>query len=372
MKIFSSTLIILFSAILFSCSEKNNNQKNIVNNDSTEQIILTKTQIETASIELGSLINMCFHERIITNGKVITRPNGKIIFSYPFTVTVKNIFVNDGDRVYKNQPLFSIEGLEILKIQQDYSTAFYKLQTLKTEYERLKNLINDKIVSEREFKQLENEYYAQQTQLNAMEAMLETMEIKPKTILQGNIYREITVYSPVDGFIKINNLSKGMVVEPNTIILEIYDPSQIVIGISMFEKDVINVHQGDTVFFYRLNEKNKIYKGILTQIGKVVDNQTHTLTCYAKPISYEKTELLINSFVQVEILYHDRKVKALPEEALIKQGNDYYVYVLKKQLNDSTFVFEKKFVDIGVTDSHYVEILDTISTKIIVKGANIF
>lgn len=202
-------------------------------------------------------------------------------------------------------------------------------------------------------------------------ALLDKIGINYKQLQDGEILKEVNIYAPATGYIKLSNISKGMVVEPNQPIMELYDLSQLTISMPLFEKDAMNVHQADTVFFYRMNEKDKVYRAVITQISKVVDNETHTVIVYAKPISYESLNLFINSFVQVEIIYHDRLVKALPEEAVLRQNNNYYIYILKEQQGDSLFIFQKRMVNVGATDQNYVEVLDTINEKVIIKGATI-
>lgn len=355
----------------YSCSNNEATSDENAVADTVETIRLTKAQLESSGVVLGNVIEMCFHDRIKANGKVIIMPNGRITLSYPFAVGISKVFVNDGDKVSAKQALFSIDGSEVLKLQQDFANAYFKYQALKNEYHRQKELVKDKVVSEKEFQQLENEYYSQQVQYQTLMALLDKIGIDYKQVQNGEIIKEVTIYAPVSAYVKLSNISKGMVVEPNQPIVELYDLSQLTISMSLFEKDAINVHQADTVFFYRLNEKDKVYRAVITQISKVVDNQTHTVMVYAKPVSYESPNLFINSFVQVEIIYHDRFVKALPEEAVLRQDNNYYVYMLKEQHGDSLFIFQKRLVNVGGTDQNYVEILDKINEKVIIKGATI-
>lgn len=370
-KWFKLTIQFFLFLSLFSCSNNNITSDETSYTDTIETISLTKAQLELSEVVLGNIAYRCFHDRIKANGKVIIMPNGKITLSYPFAVEISKIYVNDGDKVSYGQILFSIEGAEILKLQQDFANVYFRFQALKNEYNRQKELIKDKVVSEKEFQQLENEYYSQQVQYQTLMALLDKIGINYKQLQDGEILKEVNIYAPATGYIKLSNISKGMVVEPNQPIMELYDLSQLTISMPLFEKDAMNVHQADTVFFYRMNEKDKVYRAVITQISKVVDNETHTVIVYAKPISYESLNLFINSFVQVEIIYHDRLVKALPEEAVLRQNNNYYIYILKEQQGDSLFIFQKRMVNVGATDQNYVEVLDTINEKVIIKGATI-
>lgn len=367
-------LFMLIIAISFfvSCKDKNpgNSNDDIIELKTDETITLTKEQIINSDIELGYISNKIFYDHYFSNGKITIIPQSQLTISFPYTVRIEKIFVNDGDLVNTNQALFSIGGIEIIKLQQDFSNVYFKFLTLKTEYERQKDLLKENIISQKEYNQLENEYLAYSLQYESYKLLLNNIGIDYKKVQNGKIFDEITIFSKFSGYVKLHKLSLGMIVNPNEAIIDIFNLSDLILAIEMFEKNVVNTKVGDTVIFYRLNDKENQYKAIITQKGKIVNNETHTVIDYAKPLTKNIDKLLINSFVQVDILNNKRTILAVPEEAVQFQDKNYFIFVLKEITKDSSYVFTKKKIKIGETQNNYIQIFDTIKSKIILKGSS--
>jgi cobalt-zinc-cadmium efflux system membrane fusion protein len=362
----TSLMIVLVVLFFVSCNSNDEN-KNEQKVDSIETIIVTKNQFEQAQMQLGKIKKQCFHEKIKANGKIVSLPEGMVSVSFPFNATLAKIWVLDGTNVEKGQPIISLSGNEIIKVQQDYATAFFKFQSIKKDYERQKELLNDKIISTKDFQQLETEYKSAMIQYNSMLSLLKLIGMNTSLIEDGKIENEITLKAPINGVVQFKNLTIGNYVQPNITLFEIIDPNKMQLYIPLFEKDAVHIHIGDSLIFYRINEKEKLYFAVITSIGKAIDNETHTVNAFAKPISYDKINLFVNSFVLTEIWYHDKYGWSVPETALQKENQNYFVLELQNR-NDSQYVFKKRFVVTGVSEGERYEILDSIENEILLKG----
>ena len=80
-------------------------------------------------------------------------------------------------------------------------------------------------------------------------------------------------------------------------------------------------------------------------------------------------KIVINqSFIEALLSVNSSEAVALPSEALIKSGKDYYVLLLEKSDNDAYYLRRQK-VNIGRTSKGFTEISDSIDlTKVLVKG----
>jgi len=362
-------LTIIIATIFFASCSSNQEENKILETDSVETIVITKEQFEQVGMQLGKVVKQCFHEKIKANGKIVALPEGMVSVSFPLNATLAKIWVADGNNVEKGKPIITLTGNEIIKVQQDYATTYYKYQSLKKDYERQKELVKDNIVSTKDFQQLEMEYKNALIQYKSMLSVLQLMGLNASSIEEGNIEKEIIVKAPISGIVQLKNLIVGNYIEPNVPLFDIVDPSKLQILIPLFEKDAINVHLGDSLIFYRINEKDKLYFAVITSIGKTIDNETHTLRAYAKPISYDKMNLFVNSFVQTEIWYHDKLSLSLPDEALIKENNNYYILELKNK-TDSQFIFIKRNVLVGINDDKRFELLDSVENEVLIKGVS--
>ena len=79
----------------------------------------------------------------------------------------------------------------------------------------------------------------------------------------------------------------------------------------------------------------------------------------------EKIKLFPGTFVNAEVALNNAKVKALPEDAIVKWQNKDYVFVKQSELS-----YKLIPVETGVNSSGYIEVKTDLGTQqIVVKNA---
>lgn len=110
---------------------------------------LTASQFKSFEMALGTFDSSSFHQVIKAIGKFDVPPENNAAVSSYFPGTIKDIRLLPGEQVRKGQKLFTLENPDFIQIQQDYLEAKGQLSYLKSDYERQKNLVQDKVTSQK-------------------------------------------------------------------------------------------------------------------------------------------------------------------------------------------------------------------------------
>jgi cobalt-zinc-cadmium efflux system membrane fusion protein len=93
-----------------------------------------------------------------------------------------------------------------------------------------------------------------------------------------------------------------------------------------------------------------------------------TIVCLAKITEKKGMSLVNRSFVEARITVNQKEANALPSEAILKSGKDYFVYVVEKSDSQSYFLRRQK-IEIGKTSNGFTEITGNPAiAKVLIKG----
>ena len=188
-------------------------------------------------------------------------------------------------------------------------------------------------------------------------------------IEEGKFYGYFTIISPISGYVVNHNISLGQYTEPQKILAEIVDVNQLQLQLSVFENDINKIKTGQAVLFKSLREPAITYYATLYSIGRAIDPESKTIQCIAKIRNTEGNNLINQSYIEANIIVDQIQAKALPADALLKSGKDYYVLAVAKDEDDS-YQLRKIKVNIGRQSKEFFEILNIPSgTKVLAKGA---
>jgi cobalt-zinc-cadmium efflux system membrane fusion protein len=107
-------------------------------------VAITKAQFINAGIQLGRLRDGKLSETIKASGEVAVLPQDYAKVSTYIGGIVKTIRVQEGDYVKKGQTVFTLEHPDYIKLQQEYLVTKNNLNFLEKEYERQKELFENK------------------------------------------------------------------------------------------------------------------------------------------------------------------------------------------------------------------------------------
>lgn len=368
-KILLGSLFFLF----FSCETKEDKSESVVSSsESTQTMIqISKVQFEQNQMQLGVLEERTFPITVQVNGMIDVPPENKAVVSATMGGYIKNMPFLEGDTIEKGQRLVTIENQEFVTLQQQYAEVYEQLAFLKSEYERQKTMITEKITSQKSFLKAESEYKIAKATYNGLRTQLKILNISPKAVEQGKITSEASIYAPLSGKIAKVNITKGMYVSPATPIIEIIDNSHIHLELSVFEKDILKVKKGQVIEFKIPETGTNTFKATVHLVGTAIEDN-RTIKVHGHIEDETSHNFLTGMFVEASIITDTVTSKALSKEATVAIDDKIYVLVLRKQEADN-YYFEQKEIKAGESYNEYIVIenVDNLppETKFLTKGA---
>jgi cobalt-zinc-cadmium efflux system membrane fusion protein len=367
MKLKAILCIITACTLIASCGKNKNNENNSAVQE--DLIKITHQQFESSKMTFGEQIKMPFPEIVKCNGNIVSKPSGIAKISTSVSGLVQKIHCTTGQRVYAGQIIFELSGNDLIELQKDFAETASQLKRMKSEYERIKSLFSEKVGTEKELISAESEFKVANAKYSALKMKIQLIGLDALKIEGGNFYESFSIKSPLNGYISQINVSLGQYADQQTVIAEVFDVTQFQLRISVFEKDISNLKEGQKLTFRLLGDNTLAYSATLVSIGKNVSEESRTITCFAVIDELKGAILVNNAYVEAGIITSQDSVTAITEESLIKsQGINYILALVKDE--DNTYFLKKIIVNTGRLNNGYVEILDNPELqKILTKGA---
>lgn len=366
-KKYFTILLLIVGLITGSCGSKKATTEESEPN-AGEQIIITRTQFESAQMQLGKPEPVIFQHSIKANGIVTASPSGMAQISSLISGKIKRIAVNTGDKVVKGQLLCTIESTELIQLQQDFAEASGKLKAVLAEYERQKSLAGENIASQKTFLNAEGEYKSLSARCEGLRTKLQLLGLNTEKLSQGFITSELSLFAPISGFVASLEAETGSFAEPQRILMEITDLNQLQLKLAVFEKDISHLNPGQEIKYFNPGTPEQVYKGTLTSYSRTIDPETKALTVIGSIQAADKAQLVSGMYLEAEIITGERMVMALPDEAILKSGDTKLVLV-QKSGNENEMTFIRKEIKTGVSSNGFTELINAEGLdQVLIKG----
>lgn len=335
---------------------------------------LNAEQIKLVGIQLDRVKMRQVSGVIKANGMVTTAPQSSASVSIPLGGFVKSSNLLPGNAVKKNQTLAIIENTEFVDLQQNYLDIKNKYEFAEAEYKRHTELYKDDVYSEKNMQQTTSEYRSLKAQLKGIGQKLQVIGINPATLTEENISATIALVSPINGYIKAANFSIGKYVSPTDVLFEIVGTDNLLLELSLFEKDANTISIGQFVHFTINNETHE-HEARIYQVGKSISTDK-TYKVYAT-VQQSCRNVLPGMYVLAHIEKTDKQVASVPADAVVLFDNKYYIFAYEKDKKEGGKPFtEYRFIEVvkGDTNDGFAEVqlpngFDMQNTKIVTKGA---
>ncbi len=356
-------LLLLLLMVLASCNSKEKSQ--VKNADTAAEtkdrdiISISETQFKSGNMEIGKITMQKFNIVVKANGMFAVPPQNQVDVSAYFSGYVKEIKLLPGDAVKKGEVLFSIENPEYLQVQQDFLEAKGRLNYLKSDYERQKELLADNVTSQKTFLKAESEYKITLAQYQSLKMKLGLMNINSNTLSADNIRSVINVLSPLSGYATTINATKGMFLNPSDVAVTVTNTDDLHIELKIFEKDLPLVKVGQPIHVRLQNDVNNVYEAKVHLVNKAINLQDRTVEIHGDLVNKSDAKLFApGMYIEGEILTTTTAYPALPVEAIANIDNDYFVLVKENDTN-----FKRALVIIGASNNGFVQIVNADNFK---------
>ncbi|MFZ4455805.1 MAG: efflux RND transporter periplasmic adaptor subunit [Bacteroidales bacterium] len=365
---------LVMSIALLSCKGGQKSTEKEEENLPENIVELRADQIKLANIELGSFEMRSMSGSLKVNGTVTVSPQDMATVCVPMGGFVKSIQLTPGTAVRKGQVLAILTNQEFVDIQQNYLEVKNKLEYAQAEYRRHNELYKEDVYSQKNLQQVTSEYKNLKANLKALEQKLSLVGINPKHLTEENINSSVSVVSPISGCVKAVNISIGKYVSSSDVLFEIVNSDQLLLNLTLFEKDADKVSIGQKIRFY-INNETEQHDATIYQTAKSI-NSDKTYNVYAKVNGICKNTLP-GMYVNAIIETSGNNTTAVPSEAVVRFDDKEYIFVFEKNKTEGGKPFtEYRMVEVakGVTENGYTAItlpgsMNLKTSKVVVKGA---
>jgi membrane fusion protein, heavy metal efflux system len=300
-----------------------------------------------------------FFDIIKTSGQILSAPGDErmVIANASGIVNFTGNKTIVGSEISQNSSLFTISGGNLAENNLDdrYIGAKANLDQSKANYERAKELVVDKIISEAAFLEAENEFENAQTVFNS---------ISKNYSSSGQ-----TIGSPMSGFVKNILVNEGQFVEVGTPLALISKNKKLILQASVSQKYFSQLPTISSANFKPIGSDEvfdtKMLNGKIISYGKSASAHSAFI-----PITFEIDN--IGNFISgsvAEIFLKSSPIQnalVIPVSALMEEQGVFYVYV---QIGGESFL--KREIEIGASDGENVQVLSGIEEgeRVVTKGA---
>ena len=375
--LFMSALVLLFTSCQPSTENAEAGEEEHAQVGPANEIGLTQAQFEAVNIQLGELERKSLRNTIKANGVLDLPPQNKASVSSLVEGVVRTIYVTQGQAVEKGQRLALIEHPGIIELQEEYLKAQSELTYARKEFLRQQELLRENVIAAKKFQAAEAEYKSQQAMVGSLASRLSLIGISPKSVRLGQLSRGVTITAPIHGFVHMIEVNTGTNVAPASEMFQIVDNHHIHIDLQVFEKDIVKVKDGQKVLFSLVSNPKEQVEARIFSVGKAFEEETKSVGVHAEIRNNERANLLPGMFVNGRIIVSDSTVQALPDEAIITEGELQFVFAAQKAKESKgeaaeehegeehegeevheapAWIFRKVEVRTGISDGGYTEV----------------
>ncbi len=321
----------------------------------SDEIILPPAKAQAAGVTASIIEPGTFNQVIKTSGQVMAAQGDESVAVAPVAGVVSfRGKVIEGMSVGKGTPLVVLSSKNMAE-GDPVQRARIAYETAKKEYERMKELLPGKIVSEKDFAQAEQAY--------------EDARISYEAVAKNHSAQGQTVPSPIGGYVKSLLVKEGDYVTVGQPLVSITQNRRLFLRADVSEKYYSYLRTIGSANF-RTPYNNRVYalkelNGRLLSYGKASDENG-----YYVPVTFEfdnKGDIIPGSFVEIFLLSSPMEnVISLPHTALTEEQGSFFVYL---QVDEEGY--KKQLVTLGADNGERVQILSGIKAgdKVVTQGA---
>lgn len=359
--------------LITSCdNHKNKTEEKKINEPISNSVRLTDEQIKMSGIQIGTIERRLISNTLKINGEIASMPQNTASVSMPMGGRIKNINVIPGSKVYKGQILGYIENYDFIELQQNYLETKSKKYYVGLDYQRQRMLYSNDASSKKNLQLISSEYNTLKIQLRGYEQKLLLIGINPSHLTSRGITRSIAIKSPISGYIKSVNAKIGLMASATDNLFEIVNIKNLFIQLTVFDKDIDKLHEGQKISFY-VNDEKETHHAIVYQTTKSIDSD-RSYKVLARIIS-NCGNVLPGMYVNAEVALNGVRKPTLPDEAIVNYGGKDFIFICtgSKTLNGEKGT-EYKMIEVnkGTSNGGYTQVnipSGLCSGMIVTKGA---
>ena len=292
-----------------------------------QPVQLTPQRIQSIGVKLGTAQVKIVNSELRTTGNVEVDERRLATIQTRFPGWIRKVFVDATyDYVRKGQPLFTIYSPDLVTTEQEYLLA-------KKNQQRLQNSSVSGVTP------------GADSLVSAARERLQQWEIPEDEIAKidstGKVITDLTINSPVSGFVKERNALPNMYVQPETKLYTVADLSTVWVYAQVFQTDLSVVRPGNAASVTIDAYPGRTFHGNVDFILPEMDMNTRTARVRLV-FANQALALKPGMFVNVTLKSSIGRALTVPASAIFHSGTRNLVFISKGEGN-----FEPREVSIG-------------------------
>lgn len=259
------------------------------------------------SVVVANVMLQSFVDKVESIGTALA--NESVAITSKVTETVTKVNFEDGMYVDKGDILVELTNSEETAM---LSEAAANVAEATRQFERVQNLIQQKLASE--------------TQLDVERNRMQTAKARYEGIVARLDDRLIR--APFSGKLGFRSVSPGTLLSPNTPLTTLDDISSIKLDFSVPESYLAAIKQGQEVLAKSIAYPDFTFVGTVTTIDSRIDPTTRTIKVRAR-LDNKNLLLRPGMLLTVELIQERERYLAIPEAAVVPVQNQQFAYVVR-------------------------------------------
>ncbi len=293
----------------------------------------------------------------------------------PYQGRILRAFSSAGDRVKKDDTLFTIDSPDLVQAESTLIGAAGVLELTSKTLERQRNLYKQSAAAQKDYEQAISD---QQSAEGAYKAARAAVKVFGKTdaeidkiVAERKIDPALVVPCPIEGLITARNAAPGLFVQPGNPppVFIVADTSTMWMLANVAEKDAPALKAGQEVRATVSSLSGRVFQGKIVTIGATVDPNTRRVLVRSE-IADPKNELRAGMFANFEItIAPPKRSLAIPQDGVVREGDGtmtVWVAVERRK-------FMKRIVKTGLMSAGLTEIREGLQAgELVATDGSIF
>lgn len=344
-----------FLALALSCSRKPPGKETPKGSSGPRRITMSAAAVKAAGIQIEAATVRPIDEVLTLSGSLSYDENKVARVGPRIGGRVARILVDFGQSVRAGQPLAEIDSPELGQALADWRKARSVFNVRQRDYDRAKQLLEGRAISQGEFLSREGEFNVAKSELENADSKLHLFGLShgdvERLTASGEVISAFPLRSPVTGVVIDRQINPGAVVEAGKSLFVVGDLGDLWLLAQLYEKDLARARPGQTLEVSTDAYPSESFSGRIDYVGDQVDPATRTVKARAV-ISNAEKKLKPGMFVEARLhVSSSQPVLAVPAAAVKDVDKVPTVFIV---IGDN--VFEPRPVEKGREGRTYVEI----------------
>ena len=335
-----------------------------------------KSQPKTVVYEIVKPSIQTISKKTVATGKI--EPRNEVSIKPQISGIIAKIYKEAGQRVQAGEIIALVKVIpemsQLNSAESRVNVAKIDLERIQKQYERDEKLYDSKVLSREDFEQSKANYLKSKEELQNAVDNVEI--IKDGIAKRSGSYSNTQIRSTITGVILDIPVKVGnSVIQSNnfndgTTIATIADMNDMIFEGKIDETEVGRVHEGMPIVLTVGALQDKKFNATLEYISPKGVEENGAVMFEMKAAARIPDSVVIRAgySANAEIILDQRKdVLTIPESAVSFENDSAFVYVLKKA-KDKTQTFDKKFVELGLSDGINIQVVKGVVDSMEIRG----